>query len=81
MAINSVVERNVEDDTISVVGDDPDGAWSTMIRVNNAKNLEDPLPKPTLEADRHTGSDRGRTGIELDWKVAGSRYRYHHVPG
>ena len=69
MAINSVVERNVEDGTIDEA--DGDGIWSLMIRVNNAKDL-DALPKPTLEADRHTPSDRGRTGIELDWKVAGS---------
>ena len=29
MAINSVVERNVEDDTISVGGADGDGLWSS----------------------------------------------------
>ena len=73
MAINRVVERNVEDNTISVrpaTPADGDTIWSTMIRVNNAKDLVGALTKPKLEADRHTPSDRGRTGIELEWEVA-----------
>ena len=74
MAVNRVVERNVADDTISTDTDtvtlaDDDGIWSTMIRVNNAAGLDNALPKPKLEADRHTPSDRGRTGIELEWEV------------
>ena len=67
MAINRVVERNVKDGTIAA----GDGAWSDMIRVNNDPDLLNVLPKSKLEADRHTPSDRGRTGIELEWSVTG----------
>ena len=60
-----------------------------MIRVNNAKDLIDALPKPKLEADRHTPSDRGRTGIELEWEVddplSAQEHTRHfspnHIPG
>ena len=67
MAVNRVVQRNVEDGKI----DAADGNWSNFIRVNNTPNAAS-LPKPTVTADRHTGSNRGRTGIELEWEVTGS---------
>ena len=79
MAINSVVERNVADGTITVVQDGiEDGDWSEMIRVNNDPKLDGVLGRPKLKADLHTPSDRGRTGIQLDWaSVTGD----HPIPG
>ena len=72
MAVNRVVERAVQDGKIDFDATDPDGNWSTLIRVNNTPNQTDVLARPTVTADRHSASDRGRTGIELKWKVAGS---------
>lgn len=71
MAVNRVVQRKVADGTINS-GASPDGHWSPIIRVNSAPNQENVRNKPTITADRHSNSDRGRTGIELVWKPGSS---------
>ena len=74
MAVNRVVESAVQDGKIDVVGGTgPDGVWTDKIRVNNSPpDNVIVLPRPTVDADRHSDSNRGRTGIALEWKVADS---------
>ena len=69
MAVNRVVERKVRNGNMIEA---TDGEWSDFIRVNNAGRQTGVLPRPTVEADRHTATNDGRTGIELEWKVTGA---------
>ena len=70
MAVNRVVERAVQDGEVEEADDD--GDWSLLIRVDNTPNALGVLARPTVDADRHSASNRGRTGIELEWEVVGS---------
>lgn len=80
MAVNRVVERKVQNGRkIEVAADTTggvDGNWSHPIRVNDSANQDGMFARPTISADRHAGSNNGRTGIELDWSVVGTPTAY-----
>ena len=78
MAVNRVVQRNVEDGNIGTPADGTvsldlttDGAWSNLIRLNPGTD-DVTLRRPTLSAKADTNANGGRTQIDLEWKATGS---------
>ena len=82
MAVNRVVQRNVEDGNIGIPADDSvdptvqlrldsDGNWSNLIRLNpDTEGIT--LRRPKLSAKADTNANGGRTQIDLEWTATGS---------
>ena len=82
MAVNRVVQRDVEDGNIGTPAEPDanpvvnldltaDGNWSNLIRLN-PKAEDITLRRPTLSATADTNANGGRTQTDLEWKATGS---------